>query len=72
MLQAKLAELPEELQRELFMALHLEICYDARLGVALIRITLDYETIESRRWRRNFPETKTGACRRQAPVPKIW
>ncbi len=46
MLQAKLAELPEELQRELFTAFRLEIRYDVRLGVALIRITLDYETIE--------------------------
>ncbi|WP_182903747.1 hypothetical protein [Microbispora sp. H10830] len=46
MLQTKLAELPEELQRELLTAFRLEIRYDARLGVALIRITLDHETIE--------------------------
>lgn len=42
----KLAELPEELQREVFTAFRLEILYDARLGVALIRITLHHETIK--------------------------
>ncbi len=69
MLQAKLAELPEELQRELFTAFRLEIRYDARLGVALIRITLDHETIEGvaamaeelpGNENRRLPET--GAC----------
>ncbi len=46
MLQTKLAELPEELQRELFTAFHLEIRHDAGRWVALIRITLDHETIK--------------------------
>ncbi|MGI5154386.1 hypothetical protein [Microbispora sp. CA-102843] len=69
MLQTKLAELPEELQRELFTAFRLEIRYDACLGVALIRITLDHETIEGAaamaeelpgNENRRLPET--GAC----------
>ncbi len=44
-LQTRLADLPEALQRELFSAFRLEIRYDAGTGTALIRITLDGDTI---------------------------
>ncbi|MGV9380020.1 hypothetical protein ACWDRB_29655 [Nonomuraea sp. NPDC003707] len=46
MLQTRIAELPEELQRKLFAAFHLEIRYNDAVGVALIRVTLDNDTIE--------------------------
>ncbi len=46
MLQARVADLPETLQRELFTVFQLEIRYDDSVGVAVIRVTLDNDTIE--------------------------
>ncbi|MFI9559152.1 recombinase family protein [Nonomuraea endophytica] len=46
MLQTRLGDLPGALQRKLFAAFHLEIRYDDQAQVALIRVTLDAETIE--------------------------
>ncbi len=46
LLQTRLADLPVALQRKLFAAFHLEIRYDHRIRIALIRVTLDAETIE--------------------------
>jgi hypothetical protein len=46
MSQTRIAELPEDLQRKLFEAFHVEIRYDDSVGVALIRVTLDHGTIE--------------------------
>ncbi|WP_433431986.1 recombinase family protein [Nonomuraea sp. CA-141351] len=46
MLQTGIAELPEELQRKLFEVFHLEIRYNDSVGIALIRVALDHDTIE--------------------------
>ncbi|MEO3813447.1 hypothetical protein ABGB17_30990 [Sphaerisporangium sp. B11E5] len=46
MSQTHLAQLPEDLQRELFTIFRLEIRYDHRTNTALIRITLTGDTIE--------------------------
>ncbi|MCC5574592.1 hypothetical protein IMZ11_02925 [Microtetraspora sp. AC03309] len=63
MLQARLADLPEALQRELLSAFQLEIRYDAGVGTALIRITsMATRSGKPRPWRSNFPGTKTGTC----------
>ncbi|MFB9629377.1 hypothetical protein [Nonomuraea helvata] len=45
-LTGKLANAPEELQRELFEVFNLEIRYDARTNVATIRVTLDGDTMD--------------------------
>ncbi|MBP2705892.1 hypothetical protein JOL79_18965 [Microbispora sp. RL4-1S] len=45
LLTADLADAPEELQRELFEVFHLEVRYDARANTALIRVTLDSDTV---------------------------
>ncbi|GIH99154.1 putative recombinase [Planobispora takensis] len=46
MLSARLADLPEDLRRELFAAFHLEVRYNDRTGVALLRITIEEDTVK--------------------------